>query len=130
MIGYDTIIITCDEKFIEYLCTSKDWLTKSNDYDAFRLWLNDGLLLSTGKKWFKRRRLLTPSFHFNILEDFISIFNNCSDILIDKLKKEIDNDSIDLHPFVTLCSLDAIYGKKKNLSRKANYLIVTLFYIC
>lgn len=110
IMGYEIILITCDDKFIENICTSKNWLTKSDHYDALSLWLNDGLLLSTGNKWMKRRKLLTPSFHFNTLENFISIFNQCGDILIKKLKDEIDKDSVDLYPYITLCTLDVIYG--------------------
>ena len=37
-------------------------------------WLGDGLLISSGEKWKKRRLALTAAFHFAILSDFMEIF--------------------------------------------------------
>ncbi|CAE1163005.1 CYP4B1 [Acanthosepion pharaonis] len=48
-------------------------------------WLGDGLLLSTGKKWERNRKLLTPAFHFDILKSYIPIYNSAADKLINKL---------------------------------------------
>ena len=42
--------------------------------------------LSNGEKWFHRRKLLTPAFHFEILKDFLSVFNEQSEIFIKKLE--------------------------------------------
>lgn len=56
--------------------------------------------------------MITPAFHFNILEEFIHVFNGQSDIMVHKLKKAIENsDSFDIYPFITRCTLDIICGK-------------------
>ena len=41
---------------------------------------------SSGEKWRSRRRLLTPAFHFKILQDFLVIMNEHSEIFVNKLK--------------------------------------------
>ena len=47
----------------------------------FKPWLGTGLLLSTHQKWRVRRKLLTPAFHFRILEDALDVFNAQGQIL-------------------------------------------------
>lgn len=63
-----------------------------------------------GSKWHQRRKMLTPTFHFKILEDFVHVFNEQSKILVEKLSKKVDQD-FDIFPFITLCTLDVICGK-------------------
>ena len=41
----------------------------------------DGLLISEGKKWARNRRLLTPSFHFDILKPYQEVFSNCATVM-------------------------------------------------
>ncbi len=45
-------------------------IDKSSEYDFLKPWLADGLLLSTGNKWFKMIKVITPTFHFKILDQF------------------------------------------------------------
>ena len=44
-------------------------------------WIGDGLLVSTGAKWARNRRLLTPAFHFSILKDYVAVFSSCASIM-------------------------------------------------
>ncbi|XP_059350194.1 cytochrome P450 4c3-like isoform X2 [Daphnia carinata] len=93
----------------EVILSSTKLIDKSRDYKNLLPWLNTGLLTSTGSKWFARRKMLTAAFHFKILEDFIQVFNEQSQILIQKLSAalEVRND-FDIYPFITLCTLDII----------------------
>jgi len=55
--------------------------------------------------------MLTPSFHFNILKDFLVVMNNHAGTLRDKLREEACNkEAFDAFPCLTLNSLDMICG--------------------
>jgi cytochrome P450 family 4 len=73
-----------------------------------------GLLLSTDKKWHSRRKIITPAFHFKILEEFFSIMEGQGNIFINNLER-FENQHFDIIPCVSLYTLDVICGKK-NLS--------------
>ncbi|KAK8737973.1 hypothetical protein OTU49_004329, partial [Cherax quadricarinatus] len=92
----------------EVILSSQKHLDKSRDYNFLHPWLGTGLLTSTGSKWHSRRKLLTPAFHFKILEDFVEVFNNQSNKMVQKLQQKADGKPFDIFPFVTLCTLDII----------------------
>lgn len=41
----------------------------------------------------------------------MDIFNEQSAILVKKLEKELDRDSFNIFPYVTLCTLDIVCGE-------------------
>ncbi|XP_063922936.1 cytochrome P450 4c3-like isoform X2 [Zophobas morio] len=102
------LILVSDYKLLEHVLSSTKVLVKSDDYNFLRPWLGNGLLTSDGRKWKERRRILTPAFHFQILEQFIEVFESCGDTFIKKLEQNIGKISFDIYPYVTLCSLDII----------------------
>ena len=63
------------EPIAEIFNNTTSLLAKSHDYDFLIDWLGTGLLTSTGHKWRMRRKLLTPAFHFQILDDAQPAFN-------------------------------------------------------
>lgn len=66
-------------------------------------------MLNTGTKWHDRRRLLTPTFHFNILEEFLSPVERQSKILVNILRKELSkNNGFNIIPYAKLAALDII----------------------
>lgn len=57
-----------------------------------------------------RRKLLTPTFHFRILDQFVEVFNRNGSTLVDKLLQK--KDATNVHSDITLCTLDIICGKR------------------
>jgi cytochrome P450 len=69
------------------------------------------LIFSTGSKCTSRRKLLTPTFHFPILNDFLQVFNEQALVMVNRLEKKVDQGQFDTFPYITLCALDIICGK-------------------
>ncbi|KAM7430272.1 Cytochrome P450 4V2 [Porites harrisoni] len=72
---------------------------------------NKGLLISEGSKWRTRRKLITPTFHFRILNDFLQVFEEQAAILVTRLEKHVGKGVFNLMPFISLCTLDIICSK-------------------
>ena len=67
--------------------------------------------LSPGQKWHTHRKMITPTFHFKILDGFVEVFSEKSKILIGKLQKEVGSIEFDVFPYITHCALDIICGE-------------------
>ncbi|KAJ3655144.1 hypothetical protein Zmor_014282 [Zophobas morio] len=102
------LLLISDYKFIEFVLSSTKIINKSHTYKTMLPWLGTGLLTSEGMKWKKHRRIITPTFHFKILEQFINSFDTATDVMVEKLKKHVGEPTVDIYPFVTLCALDII----------------------
>ncbi|KAI8115368.1 Cytochrome P450 4d2 [Lucilia cuprina] len=107
---HQLVVFCADPKILESLLSSPVHITKNNVYDMLSLWLGDGLLMSTGKKWHTRRKIITPSFHFKILEEFVDIFDRQTKVMIKQLNAKVkdENTPIDMFPVVCLTALDII----------------------
>ncbi|GFT96041.1 cytochrome P450 4V2 [Nephila pilipes] len=93
---------------VEVLLSSTTLIDKSKEYDLLSPWLGKGLLISSGAKWRSRRKLLTPAFHFSILEEFLPVFQEQSSVLVSKLQALAREPWVDIVPMITGCTLDII----------------------
>ncbi|XP_034474902.1 probable cytochrome P450 4ac1 isoform X1 [Drosophila innubila] len=75
---------------VEEILQSTKLITKNVIYELLKPFLGDGLLISTDQKWHFRRKLLTPAFHFNILQSFLDIFKEETHKLICELQEKVD----------------------------------------
>lgn len=107
-LGSQAQLVITEPKDMEFLMNHKNTITKSDFYNFLHHWLGTGLLTSTGNKWRKHRKIITPAFHFQILEDFVDIFNTQGDVLVSKLKEVTNKSSLDVYPFVGRAALDII----------------------
>lgn len=103
-------IITSDPELSEKILSSTKFIEKSNFYIFFNKWLGTGLLTAGPKKWHDRRKIITPAFHFKILEEFVEIFEKHGEIFVEKLKK-FEGKEINIFNPVSLFAMDSICGK-------------------
>lgn len=127
-------VFSSDPRDLEVILSSPQHITKNNLYELLHQWLGTGLLMSTGrskgfphirtvywwsvflfisgKKWHSRRKIITPTFHFKILEQFVEIFDQQSGVMVKKLSDKADGKSpINIFPVICSMALDIIAGK-------------------
>lgn len=101
------VVIIHEPEDLEVIMGSPHHITKGQEYEPILPWLQEGLLVSTGEKWHRRRKILTPTFHFRILEDNLhSINKHARNLVRNMLNKR--GEAIVAENFVTLCALDII----------------------
>ncbi|KAL9881199.1 cytochrome P450 4s3 [Glossina fuscipes fuscipes] len=134
-LGKDLFVFLADPDDIKTLLSSNHLLHKSSNYKLLESWLGKGLIINGGESWHKRRKLLTPAFHFSILSEFKeSMEENCQ-ILIQQLKEKTNGEPFDICPYITLFALDVIYetamGLKKHAQLQSDSLYVkTIDEVC
>ncbi|XP_026471358.1 cytochrome P450 4C1-like [Ctenocephalides felis] len=105
---YIDLILFLQPEDIEIVLSSTKHTKKSYVYDFLNPWLRQGLLTSFGRKWQSRRKILTPAFHFNILQQFVPIFEEQSQILVRKLEEQHIGKETNIVPLVTEYTLHTI----------------------
>nr|XP_022906724.1 cytochrome P450 4C1-like [Onthophagus taurus] len=95
-------------EYFELVMKSSTLITKGKIYDFMFPWLGDGLLISSGAKWFQRRKMITPAFHFRILEHYMEVFVEKSKQLVNILESKSNGEIFDIYPYITHCALDII----------------------
>lgn len=78
---------------------------------SYFLSLNVFYYLLLGLKWQKRRKMLTPAFHFAILQQFVSTFNREVKRFVEEIEIGYLNKPVNIVPFVSNFSLATIAGK-------------------
>ncbi|XP_041838200.1 cytochrome P450 4V2 [Melanotaenia boesemani] len=115
-VGPVPFVVLYHAETVEKILSNPVHLDKAFAYKFLHPWLGTGLLTSTGKKWRQRRKILTPTFHFSILTDFLEVMNEQAEILVKKLEKLAGKGPFNCSNHVTLCALDIIcetaMGKK------------------
>lgn len=108
-LGNDPFLVCYNYKEVETVLSSTSHIVKANVYRFIIPWIGYGLLTSKGQKWKTHRRIITPTFHFKILEEFIDVFNSNGEILCNKLLKERSGKGpFDVYKYINLYALDNI----------------------
>lgn len=121
-------------EYVEKVIGGSKNLEKSPGYNFLTPWLGEGLLLSKGAKWHKHRKIVTPTFHYGILESFCEIFSDKSKTLVDKLEKYCGTgDTFDIYKYITRVTLDIIcasaMGTKMNAQEETDNEYVESIYL-
>ncbi len=107
-------------EYVEKLIGTTKNLEKSFGYKFIRYWLGEGLLTSAGDKWQKHRKMITPTFHFSILESFFEVFADKSKILVEQLDEHCGTGvPFDIYTYITKAALDIICEAAMGVSIRA-----------
>ncbi|GMR59386.1 hypothetical protein PMAYCL1PPCAC_29581, partial [Pristionchus mayeri] len=95
------VALVIKPEYCKQVLESNTLITKATVY---------GDVSSTNEKWFGRRKMLTPAFHFNVLKGYGEIFvKQAQQIMMEQLDSHADTGrEVDLFPFVKRCALDII----------------------
>ncbi|XP_030569514.1 cytochrome P450 4ae1 isoform X2 [Drosophila novamexicana] len=106
------VLVTAEPRHADALLLSKQQLRKSVVYGALGGWLGNGLLLSRGDRWHAMRKIITPTFHFSILEQYIEVFDRQCNVLVDRLQPLAADSNrpraFNIYPYMCLAALDII----------------------
>ncbi|XP_058049878.1 cytochrome P450 4V2 isoform X2 [Ahaetulla prasina] len=115
-------LILYHQDTVEVILRSSAFIEKSSLYRFLQPWLGTGLLTSTGEKWHSRRKMLTPTFHFTILVEFLEVMIEQANILVQNLEQYLDKDPFNCSLYIALCTLDIICetAMGKNIGAQKN----------
>ncbi|XP_060529241.1 cytochrome P450 4C1-like [Cylas formicarius] len=107
-IGFKPMIQLSKPEHLEIIFKSHVNINKGMTYQYLMPWLGGGLITAAGEKWKEHRRLLTPAFHFKILDKYSEIFSEKARELVEIFKEKVNAGHFDASPYFTRCALDII----------------------
>jgi len=66
------------------------------------------LTAKSGAVWKPMRKLMNPCFNMKILQSFVPIFNEKTNLMLSKLDVEVNAGVIDIAPYMFACTLDMV----------------------
>ncbi|KAG5312564.1 CP4C1 protein, partial [Acromyrmex insinuator] len=106
---------------IKTILSNPKYIKKSFIYDNFKSWLGNSIFLSEGTKWQSQQKILTATFHFDILQRFVKIFDKESKNMVKSLKNAKGTVVKDLTSFISEHTLNAICETTMGTSLKDLY---------
>ncbi|XP_073831825.1 cytochrome P450 4g1-like [Musca autumnalis] len=101
---------------IEAVLSSSSHLEKPQEYNFFKPWFGDGLLISKGHHWQHHRRMIAPTFHQSILKSFMPTFVQHSNRVVERMSQEMGKE-FDVHKYMSQVTveilLSTVMGVKK-----------------
>ncbi|KAI6184265.1 hypothetical protein M3Y97_00577600 [Aphelenchoides bicaudatus] len=108
-VSFYPVVAAFSADSVKAILESNVVISKSDEYKILKRWLGDGLLISSGEKWRRRRKLLTPAFHFNILHGFHIAHDRESQVFLEQIDQFADTKKpFDIYPFLKRFALDVI----------------------
>lgn len=111
-LGPRLYILLKDPRRIQSVLYSQECLNRDDVYDFINL-LGDGggLMTLKGDTWKAHRKFLNPCFSLKILQSYMPIFNEQSEIMMKNMAAKINKGNFNFYEFMDACTLDMICRK-------------------
>ncbi|XP_044575509.1 cytochrome P450 4V2-like [Cotesia glomerata] len=107
-LGNKLCVVLFDPDQMKAVFRSPKTIEKDGLYKILHPFIGTGLLTAPANKWKIRRKLIVPAFHPKILESFVGVMNEQSNILVKILESQINKDEFELFPYISRCTLNII----------------------
>ncbi|XP_053691277.1 probable cytochrome P450 313a4 [Sabethes cyaneus] len=104
--GLRRVICLTDPGLVQQALTSNECQNKAFMYKFFEV--DYGLLSASYHDWKQYRKLLNPAFNRKILESFVSIFEECSKTMTERMSVQDGRGEFDVLHFTSDCTLEMI----------------------
>ncbi|XP_031330391.1 cytochrome P450 4C1-like [Photinus pyralis] len=107
-LGQKLFYALVDPGDLEIIMNSPHALEKDELYQYAEPIVGTGLFTAPVPKWKRHRKVIMPTFNQRILDEFVPVFAEQSEILLEQLKKQVGKGSFDIFQLVSRCTLDII----------------------
>jgi cytochrome P450 family 4 len=108
-IGQDLFVLLSNPIALEKVLGNKNFIRRTGLVTKVgKPFFRNGLLMSDGDTWRIHRKIISSTFHNNVLDQFVENFSKNSSILVDQLSSKCDGKTFDVYPLISLCTLDVI----------------------
>ncbi|XP_063390631.1 cytochrome P450 4d8-like [Cydia fagiglandana] len=108
-------------------CLEKDATTMK----YLRLVLGNGLIFAPTKIWRPRRKVMAPTFNMKNLQEFVTVFDKQSSIMVAQLRAHDGGGDFSFWEFITAYTFDAIcetvLGMELNAQKERHHLFIEAF---
>lgn len=125
-LGTELFVYVDTEKAVEQVLTSTDCLDRQRGYKYIREGLGvDGVFTLNGPKWKHHRRLVSPSFNYNVVLSYLPVFNKNCRFLVDGLTEKTGGETFNIRDVIvhTMMNLflDATFGSSMATDDKRRF---------
>ncbi|KAM7305826.1 cytochrome P450 4V2 [Ixodes scapularis] len=106
--GPQPFFIATTPTAIEPILNNTQNLNKAFLYNMMKPWIGNGILMIEKTGWRMRRKILTPAFHFRILDDYAPIMNRRAEQMVHKLCL-VKEGYFDVLPIVRLAAFGILF---------------------
>ncbi|XP_075735784.1 cytochrome P450 4V2-like isoform X2 [Rhipicephalus microplus] len=106
--GPQPFLLGVSPTVFEAILSSNVNLNKSFIYRMMKPWMGNGVLTSDRETWRTRRKILTPAFHFKILDNYMHIMNRRTKEAVDKLM-QLGEKPFDILPILRLAAFGMLF---------------------
>ncbi|RZF41239.1 hypothetical protein LSTR_LSTR010467 [Laodelphax striatellus] len=106
-----------EPRHIEAILSSEYGTNKDPTYRFFKAH-SDGIFVANGNRWRKLRKMVNPTFHQKLLENFLTTFNEQSEVMVQRLEEQVGKPTFDIGDYTAKCTLDFLCGTLMGVKSK------------
>ncbi|XP_077506362.1 cytochrome P450 4V2-like [Amblyomma americanum] len=116
--GPQPFLIAATPKALEPVLNNSQNLNKAFLYKMMKPWIGNGILIIDKSLWRSRRKLITPAFHFRVMDDYAPIMNRRAREMLCKLDA-VGTEFFDVLPIMRLAAFGILFGLRPKKGERA-----------